>query len=235
MLLYDMAGKLIPPSRLGKEIGGNVDNLTLPEGLTIPTTGDFAGVTVGEFAGDVEFAKRLTRTTQGKAGIEGPAKVIKGRHKAILVRASIIGGGSSSTSGQTRRSLRVGIGQTSDTDGLYLEYRDPNKTDAGTYITAVKDGVHTRVPINYQVNNPSEHYDIRVFCSRNWHPQTGNNGWTVTLFEGERPRHEVSFDDTQIDLDEVFQKAICEWEWTHASGSFLPHVAFFSQTTYWEF
>lgn len=231
MLNYDMTGKLIKPSRLIKTVGGDIDGLNgIPSNIEIPTTGDFSGVAVSDFTGDVSFAKTLSRASAGKMVVRSSATLTKGRHKALKVNSKIIGGGSSATGGNTRKDFRVGFRHQNENDGLFLEYLSPDSPNEGTYITAVKDGVTTRKPITYKVNNPTERYDINFWCSR-----IPAGGWEVTIMEGKSVQNVVTFDEAEVDLENLWIEGFVEWNWTYASGFCEVSVAHFSRDLCWQF
>lgn len=234
MLMFDLAGRLIEPTRLKKTIGGDIDRDGLPAKIDVPTTGDFADVTVSDLSTDGAMGKTLSRSTLGKMRVTNTqANQVKGFVEALRMQAFVMGGGSQSATGQTSRSFRYGFWHPSVyNEGAWVEYLPPaNGTTTGMFLTVRHGGTITRTPINLQVNNPAEHYPLDLWISRN--PKTG--GWTVTIMEGGQPRTEMTFPLAQLDLDERYLVPFVEWERLDATGSCTATICQFSHTVYWRF
>lgn len=228
MLSFDMAGRLIAPSRMAKTFGGNIDSRGIPDDIEIPTTGAQAGVVISDYS-DPWMAKTLTRTVAGKATIQGPSITLKGDMVAVCVKVRAFGGGSSATSGSTRRDFSYGLRSDDGQHGLFKEYRNPDRTETGNFITGRAAGVDTRRAINYQDNNPAERYPPEFWVSRN--VLTG--GWTAYLFEGDQCRTVMNVPATDATLT-TFRPFI-EWDWTYPTGNFNVNIAHFSTDIYWRF
>ena len=229
MLSFDMEGRLIEPSRLKKTLGGDFDTRGIPPLFEIPTTGDHAGVTVADYASDPYLAKTLSRTTPGPALVHGPTLPLEGEHVGFCLRSRVFGGGSSATSGSTRRDFTLGLQSADGQHGLFMEYLNPDRAVTGAFITGRAAGVDTRKPVQFQVNNPAERYPVELWVTRN--VQTG--GWSATLCEGAQPRHVVEFSAAEASLTS-FQPML-GWDWTYTSGTFSAQLAHLSLDIYWRF
>lgn len=231
MLQFDLAGNLIEPGRLKKTFGGDLDSVNgIPTGVEIPTTGDYSGVVVSDTP-DLFYGKTLTRTTTGKACARGDAILVKGEMNAFRMRCGLIGGGSSATSGNTRRNIRIGFFKPDNTQGAYIEYINPDSGTEGAYIQAVIGGVTTTYPINFNVNNPGENYYITFWLSRN----KSSGGWTVSFGEGDQIRTVKDIDISELSVQSQYIRATVEWDWTYASGLFEPSVCHFSYDIFYRF
>lgn len=231
MLRYDMSGKIIPLSRLGKTFGGDIDGTNgIPANVEIPTTGDYAGVTVSNFLGDEDYSKTIKRTTAGKAAVAATNYfLVKGRHLGFHLKAHLIGGGSGASSGKTNRSIKIGFLSNNAQYDAYLEYRDPTQTDPGTYITVHDGGTITRHPITYFISNPDSRFPVEVWLTR---AKEGED-WYFTIAQD-------GLINTQINLGQVafpnkYLKPTVEWDWPVADGTFDPSVARFEFTIYRRF
>lgn len=228
MLNFDMAGRLIAPSRLRKTIGGDIDGRNgIPAGLEIPTTGDYAHIAVSDY-GDPLMAKTLTWSAAGRGLIRGPVVTLKSEMVAFCVRVRAFGGGSSATSGSTRRDFGYGLQSDDGLHGLFKEYRSPDRTTSGNYITARAGGVDVRHPILYQDNNPAERYAPEFWVSRN-----PAGGWTATLCEGDRPRVAMDIPASEVSLTTF--RPLVFWDWTYPTGACAAQIAYFSLDIFWRF
>lgn len=228
MLQIDMSGRVIEPGRLKKTLGGDFDTRGIPALFDMPTTGDYSGVTVADYS-DAYMAKGLSRTTMGRAAARGPAITLKAEHAGFCLRAGVFGGGSSATSGETRRDFTVGLQSDDGQNGLFMEYRNPDRTTTGIFLTGRAGGVDTRKAIRYQVNNPAERYPVELWATRNL--LTG--GWTATLCEGDRPRHVVDFSSGEVALTTF--RPVVAWDWTYPAGTFNVQIAHMALDIYWRF
>tara|TARA_Y100001970_G_C14153595_1_gene814179 strand:- start:648 stop:1346 length:699 start_codon:yes stop_codon:yes gene_type:complete len=232
MLQFDMAGKLIEPARLKKTYGGKFDKLNgIPDNFEIPTTGDYSGVTVSDYAGDVHYAKTLTRASAGKAAVTASTYwLVKGDVEAFKLSAGIIGGGSSATSGNTKRSFRIGLVQNTGNYGAFLEYRNPDHPDGqSTQFIVIDNGVETPYPVNYRINNPGERYPVELWLTRNRNRGT----WVLTLAQGGQIS---TFKDIgAVNFNEKYMRPLVEWDWTASNGTFNPSIAYMYFDVYWRF
>ena len=231
MLLFDMAGRLIAPSRLLKTVGGDIDRHGIAAGVTIPTTGDYSGVTVTDTPADTSLSKTLTRTAAGKAAVIGSVFKARGDLMAARLVGFVSGGGSGATSGFTRRDFTYGFRTTNSSDGCYIEYRNPDTSTPGIFLTVKKGSSIVRTPINLQTNNPEERYCLSFWISKN--KSTG--GWVATLGEGDQIRTVLEISQSDEDFDNKFFEPFIEWDWTYASGNFAPQVSHLSHEAYYLF
>ena len=234
MLRFDLAGKLIEPSRMKKTIGGDIDRDGLPDKVSIPTTGNWSGVTVTD-DNDGAFGKQISRTTLGKMAVTNEqANLITGNVEALHLKARVAGGGSGATTGATERRFLFGFRHpTAFNEGAYVAYLPPilGESVTGTYITVVKGGVKKREPINYQCNNPGEHFALDLWVSRN----RQENKWYVTLMEGDQVRIQMPFDQADLDINNRYLVPFVEWEWEDDSGYINATICQFEHTVYWRF
>lgn len=231
MLRLNFDGSIKEPSRLKKSFGGPIDATNgVPASIEIPTTGSHSGVVVSD-TGDLFYGKTLTRTASGLACVRGDAILVKGEMNAFKVTACVMGGGSSATSGQTRRDFRVGFWKPDLTIGAYIEYINPDSGTEGVHLKVISDGSTETYPLNYQVNNPSDNYYITFWLTRN----LSTGGWTATLAEGSEIRSEVDLPPSELSLNNKYIRAYVEWDWTYASGSFSPSIANLDFDIYYRF
>ena len=230
MLMFDMAGRVIDPGRLRKTIGGDLDARGIPPLIEIPTTGAYAGVTVGEYATDPYLATKLSRGTgdPGPAIVRGPEIDLTAEMMGFHLAARVFGGGSGSTFGLTRRDFRCGFRSDDGQHGIFVEYRNPDRAESGTFITARSGGSDTRHPINYQINNPTERYAPELWATRN----LTAGGWTATLAEGGQIRTDMNLGNT-ASMDRL--RPFAEWDWTATTGDFHAMVSHLSFDIFWRF
>lgn len=231
MLLFDHAGLVIPPARAVKTFGGDIDERGIASGIEIPTVGgNLSDISVSDRTSDPMLAKTVTRTSNGPITVRSATEIsLSGEMVAFCVRALVFGGGSSATSGSTRRDFSYGLKSDDGNHGAYIEYRNPDRAETGCFITTIRNGVVTRNSINYTINNPGERYTILFWLTLN--QLTGR--WHVYCGEGDQIRH--AFEVPVYELSTSALRPFIEWDWTYPTGSFAVNVASFTYDIYWRF
>lgn len=224
MLGYTPRGAIIQPGLTVKRFGGDFDSRGIPADCTIPTDGDFSGVVVTD---DGLQAKVLTRTTTGLARVQGPEINVSATIRALRMQMAVIGGGSGSTAGHTRRHFKFGFLSDDGQSGAMMEFLNADDPANGHYLTGLSGGTPTRTAINVNYNSGLTRYAAELWLSRG--PGTG---WQVTLAEGDLPAKMARFTTAQLATGVL--RPVVEWDWTYPSGTFVPKIQQMTAAIYWE-
>lgn len=232
MLNFDMSGKLIEPSRLKKTWGGQIDAWSgVPSEVLIPTTGDYAGVTVENYGPDSRLGKTIKRTTSGQAAVKPQySSFWRDEHKAHKLRAFFVGGcGSNETfaGAQTQRTFQFGFFESNGDYAVYFEFVP---VTAENRVVVNDNGTITTYPVNFQAGRSDDRMPLTVWLSRNG---TTDN-LTFTIANEEQIQSIVEIGEF-AGIRNKYIAGEARWDWQYGSGRFEPTISLFETSIYFMF